>query len=342
MSTDKITITDKLRFNIIEQRKSHGISSYDLSKKVGNGHSKFWLQNIESGKTKKISKQDLISIYMILNKTDDPNDVIDTIEQVLNRTITDKSREWYELIDISDEYAEIYNEDDLMKCLNKLLNKMIIPEIKSQISEMSIDQMQAALTAFQQFYYSLYMKPDLVFALIGIPVYGIPEDNDSENMEALNTFLSLYAKYNNLAIKNNSLDEVKEMQDFSSELNQTFQIYIHEAFDNFISFMPKLYNNILKSNPDLFTLKNDFINTVTFQIELGHPNVLKNYLKSFRIRSGKDFATHIKDCIKWFCDFQNDYDLPYVYDKLNLKQLPDIYTFLENYGLINNYSPPAQ
>ena len=44
MATEKITITDNLRLNIIERRKNLGISSYELSEKIGNGHSKFWLQ----------------------------------------------------------------------------------------------------------------------------------------------------------------------------------------------------------------------------------------------------------------------------------------------------------
>ena len=61
MANEKITITDRLRCDIIERKKSYGLSSYELSERTGNGHSKFWLQNIESGKTKKISKQDLLS-----------------------------------------------------------------------------------------------------------------------------------------------------------------------------------------------------------------------------------------------------------------------------------------
>ena len=66
MANEKISITNNLRLDIIERRKNMGISCYDLSEQVGNGHSKFWLQNIENGKTKKIAKDDLIKIYMIL------------------------------------------------------------------------------------------------------------------------------------------------------------------------------------------------------------------------------------------------------------------------------------
>lgn len=98
MSTEKIVITTNLRLDIIERRKEKGISSYDLSEQVGNGHSKFWLQNIESGKTKKIKKDDLLSIYMILEGSDDPNEVLPIIEHLLNQSLGDSVRPWYELI----------------------------------------------------------------------------------------------------------------------------------------------------------------------------------------------------------------------------------------------------
>ena len=76
MIAEKITISTKLRLDIIERRKDIGMSSYELSEQVGNGHSKFWLQNIENGKTKKIAKDDLIKIYMIITKSDDHENAI--------------------------------------------------------------------------------------------------------------------------------------------------------------------------------------------------------------------------------------------------------------------------
>ena len=53
MAVTKLVITNKLRNDIIERRKENALSSYELYEQ--SGHSKFWLQNIESGKTKKIS-----------------------------------------------------------------------------------------------------------------------------------------------------------------------------------------------------------------------------------------------------------------------------------------------
>ena len=44
MEIKKITVTDKLRKDIIERRKRESLSSYDLSEK--SGHSKYWLSNI--------------------------------------------------------------------------------------------------------------------------------------------------------------------------------------------------------------------------------------------------------------------------------------------------------
>ena len=160
MSSEKITITNKLRLDIIERRKNEGISSYDLSEKVGNGHSKFWLQNIESGKTKKITKDDLLKIYMVLNDTDDPDSVVYQIEHILNQSIGSTERKWFELIDISNDFSEIYEEDNLMNSLNDLLEDQLIPEIRSVVFGMSTNQKQAALTALQQLYYSLYKNFD--------------------------------------------------------------------------------------------------------------------------------------------------------------------------------------
>lgn len=166
MSTEKIVITTNLRLDIIERRKEKGISSYDLSEQVGNGHSKFWLQNIESGKTKKIKKDDLLSIYMILEGSNDPNEVLPIIEQLLNQSLGDSVRPWYELIIPDSDYSELYEEEDLMDALDVLLEEYFVPQISDRIFAMPVNQKQAALTALRHFYYSVYRNPDLAFALI--------------------------------------------------------------------------------------------------------------------------------------------------------------------------------
>ena len=196
MSTEKIVITTNLRLDIIERRKEKGISSYDLSEQVGNGHSKFWLQNIESGKTKKIKKDDLLSIYMILEGSNDPNEVLPIIEQLLNQSLGDSVRPWYELIIPDSDYSELYEEEDLMDALDVLLEEYFVPQISDRIFAMPVNQKQAALTALRHFYYSVYRNPDLAFALIGIPIYGVNEKDQKEHINSMNDILSLYSKYN--------------------------------------------------------------------------------------------------------------------------------------------------
>lgn len=334
MPTEKILISDRLRLDIIERRKNIGISSYELSEKIGNGHSKFWLQNIESGKTKKIAKDDLVKIYMILTGSDEPEDAISCLERILNQNIGNNIRPWYELIDISNEFSEIYEEDDLMDTLDQLLDDQLIPKIRDAIFGMSTNQKQAALTALQHLYYSLYKNQDLAFALIGIPVYGIKNFDETEYITALNDLLWLYSKFNDLAIKNDSIHRIHELQKNDEYLQSLFYEWIHEALDNFSKIISDLYDEIHKKSPNIYLFMQNFIKDVSFMIERGQPNVLKHYLKSWQISTGKDFVIHIEDCIKWFIGFQNRYDLPFIYNVVDKNKLNEIYDYLNKYGNI--------
>lgn len=334
MSAEKIGITDKLRLDITERRKELGISSYELSERVGNGHSKFWLQNIESGKTKKIARDDLIKIYLILTKSDEPEDAIYYIEQILNQNIGKTARPWYELIDISDTFSEIYEEEDLMDILDELLDDQIIPQIRNNIFGMSTNQKQAALTALQQFFYSLYKDPDLAFALIGIPVYGVKVLDESEHITALNDLLSLYSKFNNLSIKNNSMKTIHELQKHDEYFDSLAKEWICTALENFKNIIAELYDEIHHITPDIYSFMRNFTTDVSFMIERGQPNVLKHYLKSWQIHTGKDFATHIDECVKWFLGFGDEYGLPFIYDVIDQSQLAEIYEYLNSYGEI--------
>lgn len=337
MTTEKITITDKLRYDIIERRKSLGFSSYDLSERTGNGHSKFWLQNIESGKTKKISKQDLLALYMTMEDTDDEDYVTLQIEGILNQNISDSSKEWYELINISSEYAENYDNDSLMDKLDEFLEDEIIPQIRNSIFGMSINQKQAALSALQNFYYSLYMNSDLAFALINIPLFGISLLDKKEYYEAINDLLAIGAKYNDLVIKNKSLERIKSWKERDKYYEVINKQTIHIALKNFQNIFQEMYSLIGSDNIDMFEFVRKFNTDVSFMIERGQPNVLKHYLKSFQIHTGKEFAIHIEDCIKWFIGFQYDYDLPFIYDVIDQEQLNELYAFLNNYGEIHHH-----
>lgn len=335
MSNEKITITDRLRIDIIEKRKSKSISSYELSERTGNGHSKFWLQNIESGKTKKIRKEDLISLYMSMDGDDaDIDNTTLEIESILNQPIGDNYKQWYELINISDNFAENYDEDDLMDTLDDFLEDNIVYEIRNIVFGMSINQKQAALTALQNFYYSLYKNPDLAFALINIPIYGVKEMDKEQHNNALNDLLAISAKYNDLVLKNNSLETIEEWFERDKYYEKLNKQTIQTAFVNFKNILLKILEVSKVDNPDLHELANQFNIDVTFMIERGQPNVTKHYLKSFRIYDGKSFIKHIEECYTWFCGFDTEYEIKDLYTVIPESLLDSVYAYLNTVGEI--------
>ena len=333
MEIKKITVTDKLRKDIIERRKQESLSSYELSEK--SGHSKYWLSNIESGKTKKINKADLVSIYMILLNTDDSEDAINEIEQILNQQIGSEHKEWYELIELSEEFNDMYDEDETMEILDEYWNDKIYERISNSIFGMNVDQKQAALTAVQNFYYSMYLNPELTLVLMNIPIYGVNKSNSEEYYAAVNDLLSVAAKYNDLAVKNHSMDTIQSWREYDKYYEEQDKNNIHIALSNFQKCIQKLLEAIETGNPDMHSILDDFIQNVTFKIEQGQPNVLKHYLKSFlHIYTGENFSTHIHDCVSWFLGFQNRYDLPFVYNVVSKTDLDKVYAYLNSYGEI--------
>lgn len=335
MAADKITITDKLRIDIIEKRKSRGISSYELSERTGNGHSKFWLQNIESGKTKKITKEDLISLYMAMDGegADKDNTTLE-IESILNQSISDDYKQWYELINISGDFAENYNNDDLMETLDKLLEDNIVYEIRNAVFGMSVNQKQAALTALQNFYYSLYKNSDLAFALINIPIYGVKEMDKEQHNTALNDLLAISAKYNDMVIRNNSLETIKTCFERDKYYEKINKQTIQTAFVNFKNILIEILEASKIDNPNLYELANKFNTDVTFLIERGQPNATKHYLKSFRIYDGKGFVKHIEECYIWFRGFDTEYGIKDLYNVIPKSLIDSVFAYLNTVGEI--------
>ena len=330
MAIEKIDITNRLRTDIIERRKGEGISAYDLSER--SGHSKFWLSNIESGKTKKITRDDLYSIYKAIYNTDDEEDVTFYIENVLNQQVGDCKKEWYELINISDDFVEIYDEDDLMDKLDEMLEEKIIDEIRTAVFSMSTNQKQAALTAIQNFHYSLYKNPDLAFALINIPIYGVKELDENEHSTALNDLLAISAKYNDLVIKNNSMETIRVWNERDKYYEKIDRQNIQTAFVNFKKILLEILDASKKEEPDLHELANKFNIDVTFLIERGQPNATKHYLKSFRIHNGKDFVKHIEECYIWFRGFDTMYGIKDLYSIITKDLLNSVYDYLNTVG----------
>jgi len=82
---NKIKITDELIKLIIDTRKEYNLTSYQLSEKIGKNKS--WLPNIENKRTKNISREDLILLFLDFAK-DKGLDSEDFIIKYLSPTAT--------------------------------------------------------------------------------------------------------------------------------------------------------------------------------------------------------------------------------------------------------------
>lgn len=340
MAIKKIDITDKLRKDIVTSRKNKSMSSYDLSEL--SGHSKYWLPNIESGKTKRINKADLISIYKVLMESSDDTDVLDYIEKLLNQQIGNKPKAWYDLIEINEQYENLLDEDDFDYELGELLDEKLCDIIRDEIFSMPMSQKQAALTALLNLYYSFRLNPDLAFSLINIPVFGVERKNLDEYNFALNDLMSISAKYNDYVEKNNSMETIKHWLEWDAYYEEEDKKNIHAAYNTFIELLNELEEAIPSQSINLYEFSDKLTLDVAFVIERGQPNALKNYIKHFRIHNGNDFSACIQECARFFQGFEYDYELPFIYDDFDNDRIKNICNFLNNYGKIDKFNfPPA-
>ncbi|MCD8397929.1 MAG: hypothetical protein LUD12_12255 [Lachnospiraceae bacterium] len=328
MNIEKVTITDKLRLNITERRKDKGLSSYALSEITG--HSKFWLQNIESGKTKMIKKADLISIYKNLMDDCCYDDLIDYIESLLNQQVGSHPKQWYELINISDDFSEEYNHTMLISKLHDYLCKDIYDLLAQKIYDMPVNQAQAALTSIQSFYNSVYTNPELTLALINIPIYGVNPLSVEENELAMNDILAMGAKYNDLVVKNNSIEMIKNWHERDKQQviqNKKAIQEVCKTFNNLLSLIASMSN---APEPPVRSILDTFYTSVVFPINNICPGALSNeFLSEGYIDTGSDFVNLISACNDWFYDHEEEYDLQFVNKRINSETYSAALRFLK-------------
>ncbi|NSL04416.1 helix-turn-helix domain-containing protein [Blautia glucerasea] len=334
MATEKITITDQLRNNIIEERKELEYTASDLSEE--SGHSKYWLANIESGKTKKISKEDLISIYKILLDDDDEENILDYIERIINQPIAGKIKNWYELIDIEDQYEDmmdfLYLESELDDLLKDIQNR-----ITKQFNWANTHHQQAILTSLLHFQRSIVVNPELAFSTLYLPTYCTSIMHPEEFNSVLSDLLQLAAKFNDLVVKNNSLETVAVYLDEEKKQIERNKKTGKIALDNFKSILGVVANLKGMPDPDLESLRNLFYSSVVFLINEIQPNTVGDGIPYLpQIDTGKAFSHLVTICYYWLSDRQEELALPNVE-----KYIPkDLYNsakeVLENVSKIND------
>ena len=334
MATEKITITDQLRNNIIEERKEIEYTASDLSEE--SGHSKYWLANIESGKTKKISKEDLISIYKILLDDDDEENILDYVERIINQPIAGKIKNWYELIDIEDQYEDmldfLYLESELDDLLKDIRNR-----ITQQFNWANTHHQQAILTSLLHFQRSIVVNPELAFSTLYLPTYCTSIMHPEEFNSVLSDLLQLAAKFNDLVVKNNSLETVAVYLDEEKKQIERNKKTGKIALDNLKSILGVISNLKDMQDPNLESFRNLFYSSVVYLINEIQPHTLGDGIPYLpEINTGRAFSHLITICYYWLSDRQEELALPNVE-----KYIPkDLYNsakeVLENVSKIND------
>ena len=294
MAIEKITITDQLRNNIIEERKEIEYTASDLSEE--SGHSKYWLANIESGKTKKISKEDLISIYKILLDDDDEENILDYVERIINQPIAGKIKNWYELIDIEDQYEDmmdfLYLESELDDLLKDIRNR-----ITQQFNFANTHHQQAILTSLLHFQRSIIVNPELAFSSLYLPTYCTSIMHPEEFNSVLSDLLQLAAKFNDLVVKNNSLETVAVYLDEEKKQIERNKKTGKIALDNFKSILGVIANLKGMQDPNLESLRNLFYSSVVYLINEIQPHTLGDGMPYLpEINTGRAFSHLITIC----------------------------------------------
>ena len=309
MATEKITISEQLRNHIIERRKEYEYTAAELSEK--SGHSKYWLSNIESGKTKKISKKDLVSIYKVLLEYDNEDEILAYLEKIINQPISNKNEHWYNLISIENQYEELMDLSDLNNELNKLLID-IQNRIKKEFNDSYVHGQQAILTSLLHLQRSLIANPELAFTLLYVPVYCTLSVHPDEYKMVLGQLLLLASKFDDLLIKNDDiLPCIEELLNEEKEQLKRDKNTANSALTNFKTILGLI--NSFKSvlDPQLDNVLNlyylsviDFINKIKSGI------ISINFPAQSQIQTGKDFKELIEMSFQWFQEYQTTLSLP--------------------------------
>ena len=331
MATEKTTITDQLRNNIITLRKELGISAYDLSEK--SGHSKYWLPNIESGKTQKISKDDLFSIYTILLNDDDPQSVFYYIEKIINQNLYGV-KEWDQLIPIDERFKEMYEQEDLDNAFSELLEEFN-DQISSTINGYSVQTKQAALTAMLNANRTLYMVPDLIFPLLYVPLYGTKPNDPKSYGATVDDLLAIGAKYRDLVVKNDSLELIDQYREWDREQLEVNKKTAATALENFKSILELICSLADNPNPKLHSVRNLFYSSIAYLFNEIEPKTVGSFLPYLpNVKTGEEFSDLVSKTYNWFKIHQKEWALPniqeyipddtYASAKEVLKKIPDV------------------
>lgn len=116
MIPDKVELTRGIKSIIVGSRKDTGLSSYDFSEKIGK--SKYWFANLENGKSKYVTKDDLFSIIRLAKNIND-EEIENLIQNIIDESTINTDQQ-IEFIAPSSEEKRDYTEE-----FNKVVDNIV-------------------------------------------------------------------------------------------------------------------------------------------------------------------------------------------------------------------------
>lgn len=196
---------------------------------------------------------------------------------------------------------------------------------------------QAILTSLLHFQRSIVVNPELAFSTLYLPTYCTSIMHPEEFNSVLSDLLQLAAKFNDLVVKNNSLETVAVYLDEEKKQIERNKKTGKIALDNLKSILGVISNLKDMQDPNLESLRNLFYSSVVYLINEIQPHTLGDGIPYLpEINTGRAFSHLITICYYWLSDRQEELALPNVE-----KYIPkDLYNsakeVLENVSKIND------
>lgn len=318
MFPNKIKVTDDLIDLIIETRKAHDLTAYQLSEQIGKNKS--WLPNIENRRTKNVSKEDLYLLFNSFAKEEDLRP-----EQYIVKHLPRNS-----MIELEDgvtapcyhvrQMVDVYNWEEESALSPEQYNNEMKSEQRSDALKQkdvlaSIYRLSATLKQ-QIARYSLEKQEDFTRLI----------DTMTDNIE--NDFERTLSLYRNSYCPTDPLEyDTNVKQVFLSHLD-----LLQDACDSAISMMVArafVYSFIEETPFDTYK----FFDKIRNWTSLSEPEDEKLY---FALEDIKNYHfgvySYIEDCEKYSTIFKNTIEIDY---KLLFSKLHEMFTAYINVAKMN-------
>lgn len=182
---------------IICKRKALNCTASALSTQIGK--SKFWLSNIESGKSKTVSECDIIKLFSILLNNTDEDFIKDYIGIFTKYSTSLNSKNWIHAIPLPDQIQELNSDEDFEHEFSFLIETL--NDSYCDMMNLPIDQRRLFLAGLTNLNTNILLNINLTSLLMCIPLCRKDSLTTAESTSLNEELANLYITFESLALK---------------------------------------------------------------------------------------------------------------------------------------------